>query len=137
MVQKIGKISTIRVIATREFHGPLPIAQRAWWQPLIAQVLAGKSKAIPLLRGSLQLSKITKKNNHMPYNMRCWKWVSFSTHFWHLFRKCAFTQINSISEIQSISCLILASNSSTMWGFAIFMYAGTWKIKCMQWIPAH
>ena len=44
-----------------------------WWQPLIAQVLAGKSKAITPVHGSLQLSKISKKNNHIPYNMRCWK----------------------------------------------------------------
>ena len=34
-------------------------------------------------------------------------------------------QINSISEIQSISCL---------WVFAIFIYGSTWKIKCMQWL---
>ena len=89
------------------------------WQPLIAQILAGKLKAIPPLHGSLQLSKITKKNNHVsvPYNMRCWKCCPpSSTHFWHLFRKCAFTQINSISEIQSIPCLILAFNSFNVWG---------------------
>ena len=30
------------------------------WQPLISQVPAGKSKAIPPLHGGLQLSKITK-----------------------------------------------------------------------------
>ena len=92
------------------------------WQLLIAQVPAGKSKAVPPLHRGLQLSKITKKNNHVvPYNMRCWKCCPpSSTHFWHLFRKCAFTRINSISEIQSISCLILAFNSSNMWKFVIF-----------------
>ena len=31
------------------------------------------------------------------------------------FRKCAFTRINSVSEIQSISRLILAFNSSNVW----------------------
>ena len=41
------------------------------WQLLTAQVPAGKSKAIPPLHGGLKLSKITKKNNHVPYNMRC------------------------------------------------------------------
>ena len=74
----------------------------------------------------------------VPYNMRCWKCCPpSSTHFWRLFRKYAFTQINSISQIQSISCLILAFNSSNVWGFEIFIYGGTWKIKCMQWTPTH
>ena len=36
------------------------------WEPLIAQVPACKSKAIPPLHGGLKLSKITKKNNHVP-----------------------------------------------------------------------
>ena len=84
--------------------------QHGGWrgQPLIVQVPAGKSKAIPLLYSGLQLSKITKINNHVPYNMRCWKYcLPPSTHFWHVFMKCAFTRINSISEIQSISRLIV------------------------------
>ena len=63
------------------------------WQPLIAQVPAGKSKAMLPLHGGLQLSKITKKNNHIPYSMRCWKCCPpSSTHFWQLFRKCSFTR---------------------------------------------
>ena len=38
----------------------------------------------PAVRG-LQLSKITKKNNHVPYNMRCWKCCPPSSiHFRHL-----------------------------------------------------
>ena len=78
-------------------------------------------KTNTLLLGGLQLSKITKKNTHVPYNMRCWKCCPpSSTHFWHLFRKCAFTWVNSISEIQSISCLILAFNSSNAWGFVAY-----------------
>ena len=106
------------------------------WHPLIAQVLAGKSKAMPQLHSSLQSSKNTKKNNQVPYNMRCWKCCpSSSTHFWHLFRKCAFTQIDSISETQSISCLIFAFSSSNVWRFAIFFYGGTWKIKCVHEPP--
>ena len=65
------------------------------WEPLIAQVPAGKSKAEPPLHVSLQLSKIIKKNNHVPYNLRCWKCCPPSSkHFWHLFGKCAFTQTN-------------------------------------------
>ena len=73
-------------------------------------VLADKSKAIPPLHGGLQLSKITKKNDHVPYNMRCWKCCpSSSTHFWHLLQEmCIYTQ-NSISEIQSNSGLKLVS----------------------------
>ena len=88
----------------------------SWWlQPLLAQVLPGKSEAIPPLHDSPWLSKITKKNNHIPYNMR-WKCCPLSsTHFWHLFKKCAFTWINSIAKIQSISCLIFAFNSSNVW----------------------
>ena len=74
--------------------------------------------------GGLQLSKITEKNNHGSFNI-CWKCPPSSTHFWHLFTKCAFTRFNSISEIQSVSRLILAFNSSNMWGFAIFNYGGT------------
>ena len=54
------------------------------WQPLIAQIPAGKLKAIPPLHGSVQLSKITNKNNPVPYNMRCWKCPPSSTHFWQL-----------------------------------------------------
>ena len=91
-----------------------------WWQSLIAQVPAGKSKAIPMLHDGLQLSKITKKNNHVPYNMRYWKYPLSSIHFWHLFRKCVFTRINSISEMLSISRLILAFNSSNVWGFITY-----------------
>ena len=34
------------------------------WQPLIAQVPAGKSEEIPQLHGGVQLSKIADKNNH-------------------------------------------------------------------------
>ena len=92
-----------------------------WWQPLIAQVPAGKLKATPPWHGGLQLSKITKKNNHVPYNMRCWKCCPpSSTHFWHLFRKRAFTCIKSSSEIESISRLILTFNSSNVWGFVAY-----------------
>ena len=91
------------------------------------------------LHDILQLSKITKKNNHVPYNMRCWRLCPPSaTYFWHLFRKCTFTQINSISDIQSISRLILAFNSPYMcvWGGGCDFYlGGTWKIKCMQRTP--
>ena len=91
------------------------------WQLLIAKVLAVKSKSIPLLLGGLQLGKITKQYNHVPYNMRSWKCSPTSaTHFWHHFRKCVFTQINSVSEIQSISQLILAFNSSNGWGFIAY-----------------
>ena len=90
------------------------------WQPLIAQVPAGKSKAILPLHVGSQLSKFTKKNNHVPYNMK-WKCCPPSSiQFWHLFRKCAFTRINSISEKQSISRLILAFNSSHVWGFVAY-----------------
>ena len=94
----------------------------AWrWQPLIAQIPAGKSKATLPLHDGLQFSRITKKNNHIPCNMRCWKCCPpSSTHFWHLFRKCAFTQINSISETQSISRLILAFSSSNVWVFVAY-----------------
>ena len=68
--------------------------------------------------------------NHAPYNMRCWKCCPpSSTHFWHLFRKCAFTWINWISEIQSISCLILAFNSSNVWGVCNFYLWGHLKNK--------
>ena len=92
------------------------------WQPLIVQVLASKSKAIPPLHGILQLSKITKKNNRLPYDMRCWKCSPpSSTHFWHLFfRKCEFTRFNSISKTQPISRLILAFSSSNLWGFVAY-----------------
>ena len=82
------------------------------------------------LHSGLQLNKITKKNNHVLYNMRCW--ICFphsSTHFWHLFRKYALTQINSISEIQSISRLILAFNSSNVWGGLRFLSMGHLKNK--------
>ena len=84
------------------------------------------------LHGGLQLSKITKKKkNHVPYNMRCWKCCPpSSTDIWHLFRKCAFTCINPVSEIQPISRLILAFSSSNVWGFATCIYGGTWKITC-------
>ena len=41
------------------------------WQLLTAQILAGKSEAIPPLHGGPHLSKIAKKNNHIPYNVRC------------------------------------------------------------------
>ena len=60
-----------------------------------------------------------------------------STHFWHLLRKYTFTRINSICEMQSISRLILASNSFKVWRFAIFIYGDTWKIKCMQLTPTY
>ena len=54
------------------------------WHPLIDQVPAGKSKTIPPLHGGLQLSKITKKNSHIPYNIR-WKCFPPSfKHFWHI-----------------------------------------------------
>ena len=67
--------------------------------------------------GGLQLSKITKKNNHVPYNMKCWKCCPLSsTCFWQLFRKCPFTRVDSISELQSIPSLVLAFNSSNVWG---------------------
>ena len=104
-------------------------SQHIGWQPLIAQVPAGKLKATPPLHGGLQLSKISKKNNHVLYNMRCWKCPPSSTHFWHLFRKCSFTWINSVSEIQSISRLLLNFNSSNVWG-----------IRCIHFIfqvPPH
>ena len=86
----------------------------------------------PLHRG-LQLSKITKKNNHVPYNMRSWKCCPpSSTHFWHLFRKCAFTRINSSSEIESISRLMLIFNSSNVWGVCNYYLWRHLKIKCMK-----
>ena len=88
-----------------------------------------KSKAIPPLHGGLQLSKITKINNRVPYYMRCWKCcLSSSTHFCHLFRTCAFTRINSSSEIQSISHQIIAFNSSNVWGFVAY----TLFFKCSR-----
>ena len=68
--------------------------------------------------------------------MRDWKCCPpSSTHFWHLSRKSAFTKINSISEIESISRLILSFGSSNVWGFTIFIYGRTWKIKCIQRTP--
>ena len=72
------------------------------------------------LHGGLQMSKITKKNNHRPYNTRCSKCSPPSTYFWHLFRKYAFTLNNSVSEIQSNSRLILTLNSTIVWGFVVF-----------------
>ena len=91
------------------------------WQSLITQVLAGKSKAISSLHGSLQLSKITKESNHIPYNIRCWKCCPpSSTHFWLLFSNSAFTWINSISKIQSISRLVIAFNFFNVWGFVAY-----------------
>ena len=83
------------------------------WQPLIPQVPTCKSNAIPPLHCGLQLSKITKKNNHIPYNMRCWICCPPSSS--HFLRKCAFTRITSYSEIESILRLILAFNSSNVW----------------------
>ena len=92
------------------------------WQQLIVQVPATNRKQYPCCTAALQLSKIATKNNHVPYNMRCWKCCHHSSaYFCHLFRKCAFTWINSISEIQSISCLIPAYNSSKMWVFIAYI----------------
>ena len=92
-----------------------------WWQPLTAQIPACKLKEVHPLHGGLQLSKITKKNNHIPYNMRCWKCCPpSSTHFWHLFRKCAFTCINSISGIKSISFTTKRGLGRFFWGFLPF-----------------
>ena len=82
--------------------------------------MATADRAGPDRQLGWQLGKITKKNNHIPYNVRYWKCPPSSIHFWHLFRKCAFTWINSISEIQSISCLILAFYSSNVWGFVAY-----------------
>ena len=84
-----------------------PPAHGGWrWQLLISQFPAGKSKAIPSLHSGLQLSKITKKNDNIPYNMRCWKCCPPSyTHFCHHFRKCAFTPgigghvLNEVSRV--------------------------------------
>ena len=61
------------------------------------------------------MSKITKKNNHVPYNMRCWKCCPPSSkHCWHLFGICEYTRINSISEMHSILRLTFALNSSNV-----------------------
>ena len=119
---KVSPAAQRLVMATADSPGPV-------WQI--------KSNTLTAWRPTI-LSKITKKNNHEPYNMRCWKCCPpLSTYFWYHFKKCAFTRINSISEIQSISRLILAFNFSNVWGFAICIYGGTWKIKCMQWTPTH
>ena len=58
-----------------------------------AQVLAGKLEAIPPLHGGLQLSKITKKNNHVPYNMRCWNVILLHPHISGIFlgNVCIYT----------------------------------------------
>ena len=62
--------------------------------------------------------------------MRCWKFCSPSyTHFWHLFRKCAFTRINSISEIRTVNFTPLTFNSSNVWGFSDFYPWGHLKNK--------
>ena len=82
---------------------------------LIAQIPAGKSKTIPPLHGGLQLSKIAKKNNHVPYNMRCWKCcLPSSTHFWHLVRKSAFTRISNTVNFTPDTCLQFFC---CVWGF--------------------
>ena len=61
--------------------------------------------------------------------MRCWKCCpSSSTPFWHILRKCAFTRINSISQVQSISRLVLDFNSSNVWGL-LFLSMGHLKNK--------
>ena len=52
------------------------------------------------------------------------------------FRKLAFTWINSIYEIQSISRLILAFNSSNMWGLR-FLSMGHLKNKVYATNPTH
>ena len=72
------------------------------WQPQIAQLPAGKSKAIPPLHGGLQLSKIIKKNNHIPYNTRCWKCNPPSaTHFRHFLQEMRKQSISLL-----ITCLL-------------------------------
>ena len=95
----------------------------AWWLVMASTDSPGPGQQIEIntpLHGGLQLRKVTKKNNHVPYIMGCWKCCpTSSTHFWHLFRKCAFTCIDSISETQSISPLILAFNSSNVWEFVV------------------
>ena len=68
------------------------------WQPLIAQVLAGKSKAIRPCTTAYNWLKLQR--NIIAYLMRCWKCCPPSaTQFWHVFRKCSCTLIISISEI--------------------------------------
>ena len=60
----------------------------------------GNSTAIPPAAWQPAIDNTTKKNNHIPYNMKCWKCCPLSsTHFWYLSRKCEFTCINSSSEI--------------------------------------
>ena len=59
------------------------------------------------------------------FTMRCWKCCPPSPiHFRHLFRKCAFTWINLISEIQSISRLILVFIFSNAHGIRDFLSVG-------------
>ena len=93
-------------------------------QPLIAQDPAANQKQYPPMHGGLQLSKIAKKTNHVPYEM-----LEMLSSFIHIFlasfTKCAFTWINSISEIQSISPLTLAFNSSNVWGFVAYTFSKT------------
>ena len=108
------------------------------WQSLIVQFQGSKSKAVPRCIAAYNWVKLQRKIIMYRYLITwgCWKCCPpSSTHFWHLFRKCAFTWIKSISEIQSISRLILVFNSSNVWGVFDFYLWGHLKNKVYAMNP--
>ena len=61
------------------------------------------------------------KRGHVLCSIRCWKCCTPSSiHSWHLFGKCTFTHTGSASEIESVSRLILAFNSSNLREFVAY-----------------
>ena len=91
-----------------------------WWQPLIAQVPAGKSKTIPTLHIAVY-NTVKLQTKIITYGMRYFKCCPpSSTYFWHHLRNCAFTCIYSSSKTESISLPTLALNSSNVWGFVAY-----------------
>ena len=71
----------------------------------------------------LQLSKITKKNNHVSYNMRCWK-CPLSTHFWHFLGNVHLHVLIQFPKYGQFHASYLLS-ILLMCGFAVFIYGGT------------
>ena len=108
MNNKVAYCIQCHFLSCCPWHGGQP------WQPLTAQIPANQQQ-YPPLQSSLQFITLQKKNNHLPYNMRCWKCCPLSsTRFWYLFRKCVRTWINSSSEIHPILYLKVTFNSCNM-----------------------
>ena len=83
MVQKIGKISTIRVIATRKFHGPLLIGQTG--RMVSERISEHKRDLWMQYFDKSAVAHAVENNHHISFDEA--RLIDRATNYWDLIRR--------------------------------------------------